>query len=113
VDFAGECHLGRRYAKAETNGGTADGDQGTHRAVWAVAGENDHAALSNEREAADFDFKYPFMRSQRDGHLACDATSSAQADFRYLGLRGVSVRSASLGFTLRHLAIARGGQIFL
>jgi hypothetical protein len=45
----GFCN-GNAYAKAQTNGGSTNGaDQGTRCAVWAVAGENDYAALSNER----------------------------------------------------------------
>ena len=37
----------------------------------------------------------------------------AQAGFRYLGLHGLSARSAPSGFTVRRLAIARGDQFFL
>jgi hypothetical protein len=33
--------------------------------------------------------------------------------FRYLGLHGLSARSAPSGFTVRRLAIARGDQFFL
>ena len=41
---------GNAYAKTQTNGGSTYGaDQGTRGAARAVAGENDHAALSNER----------------------------------------------------------------
>jgi hypothetical protein len=47
--WIGFCNR-KAYAKAQTNGGSTYGaDQGSRCTVWIVAGEDDHAALSNER----------------------------------------------------------------
>jgi hypothetical protein len=47
--WIGFCN-GKAYAKAQTNGGSTYGaDQESRCTVWIVAGEDDHAALSNER----------------------------------------------------------------